>query len=99
MGGCWRPTWTTLRMRSLFRRTSATGARASTTLSTTRLRRAAACACARGWRGVLALRHVAVCCSQGAVHQSIEWLDKLGMNAIEQARPTRLLQVYFQSAQ
>lgn len=23
---------------------------------------------------------------QGAIHQSIEWLDKLGMNAIEQVR-------------
>jgi len=98
MGGCWRPTWTTLRMRSLFRRTSATGARASTTHSTTRPRRAAACACARGWRGVLATRHSVVCCSQGAVHQSIEWLDKLGMNAIEQARPTRSLRVSYHRA-
>lgn len=25
-------------------------------------------------------------CMQGAIHQSIEWLDKLGMNAIEQVR-------------
>ena len=25
---------------------------------------------------------------QGAIHQSIEWLDKLGMSAIEQVRHT-----------
>lgn len=96
MGVCWRPTWTTLRMPSLYRQTSATGARASTTPSMTRLRRAAVCACscllrARGTSAMGAT--LALCCLQGTIHQSIEWLDKLGMDTIEQARPARLLQI------